>query len=108
VLSQKKRVSGDATGKGQPAQAMIPALPEEARERLIDDMVGWVGEWFRSRAEVVLEEPWSYGDDLEEVRQQICGSVARDLEFLCGQEMEALIREAYAEAGVTKDTAGSR
>ena len=83
---------------GQPIR--IPALPEEARGRVMDQMVQWVGEWFRSRAEEVLEDPDQYGKDLEEVRWQICGAVAEDLEHDYGEGIEELIRKAYNDAGV--------
>ena len=94
-------------GEGQRGQAEITALPEDAREMLIDKMVEWVGGWFRSRAEEVLEEPWSYGDDLEAVRWQICGAVAEDLEDDYGEAIEELICEAYKEAGPAKKAGGS-
>ncbi len=92
------------TEEGQAAQAVIPVLPEEARERLIDEMVKWVGDWFRRRAEEVLEEPYSYGQDLGEIRMQICGAVAEDLELDYGEAIEELICEAYEKARVTKET----
>ncbi len=87
---------------------MLPALPEEARERLIDQMAEWVSGWFRSRAEEVLEEPSSYGEDLQAIRWQICGAVAQDLELDYGEAREELISKAYDQAGLNKATAGSR
>jgi len=96
VESRSKLVSSEASGEAQPGQAVLPPLPEEARERLIDEMVKWVGGWVRSRAEEVLEEPWSYGENLEASRWQICGAVAEDLEHDYGEAIEELICEAYA------------
>ena len=91
---------------GQAVQAPIPTLPEEARERLIKEMAERVGAWFHSRAEEVLEEPHTYGEDLEDIRLQICGAVAEDLEQDYGEGVEAMIRKAYTDAGLPTGVAG--
>ena len=80
-------------------QSRLNGLTEPEQKKLVDQIVDVVTGPMRSRTEEVLvESPDDYGgDDLHEIRWQICAAVADDLKHGLGDEIERLLKHALDE-----------
>jgi hypothetical protein len=94
-IAQAKRPMKQVSGN-----AKIPALPAKERKWVIDVLVAWAGDWVQSRAEEILKEPWLYGDNLEEVREEIFDALEK-FSLMYDEPLGHLIWDAYWKAGMS-------
>jgi hypothetical protein len=75
-------------------------LTAEQRTILIEKFVDMVAAALRNRAEEVLESPQDYGgNDPFELRWQICGAIADDLNHYFGDHFEEMLKDALKSQG---------
>lgn len=96
-LIETARARAEKQRLHQKSGTVLTRLTEAERENLTNSLVEAVASYFRGRVEEVLTDPDNYGgDDLNEIRSQICGAVADDLnsDGCLGGEIEMLLEQA--------------
>jgi hypothetical protein len=70
-------------------------LTPEVERKLVEEVMDEISGWARGRVEEVLAEPGSYGSDLVELSEEICGCIGDHLHYEVRENVEDILKSGW-------------